>query len=104
MNVKIVRHYSRVFTSIGWFVGLTYYEWFASTPTAVPLWEFAILAIVGGAVASTVICATMDTLAGAITYKITGDFEGSSDFFAWMTFISPVLAFFVAKYALRFLS
>jgi hypothetical protein len=37
-----------------------------------------------------------------ITKLVTGDLEGSPDFFAWGAFISPVLAFFTAKYALEF--
>jgi hypothetical protein len=36
-----------------------------------------------------------------ITKLVTGDLKGSADFFAWGVFISPVLAFFAAKYALE---
>ena len=44
----------------------------------------------------------MALLAGLVTKMITGSAEGSPDAFAWAAFISPVVAFFAAKYLLSF--
>jgi hypothetical protein len=51
--------------------------------------------------ASIIIGGGMAVLIALITKAATGHEEGSPHGFAWAAFISPVLAFFAAKYALQ---
>lgn len=102
MNIEIINTYAAKWTIGGWFIGLAYYNWFASAPDHVPLWAHVVLVVLGMFVASIVIGGGMALLMALITKLTTGDAEGSSHAFAWAAFISPVLAFFAAKYALQF--
>jgi len=52
--------------------------------------------------ASIVIGGGLAILTAVLTKRITGKPDGSPHGFAWASFISPVLAFFAAKYALQF--
>lgn len=90
-------------TITGWFAGLAYYNWFSSTAVPLPIWQHALLIIVGMFAAAIVIGGGMALLAGGLSKVITGRSDGSINSFAWAAFISPVLAFFAAKYVLQFL-
>jgi len=90
-------------TIAGWFAGLTHYNWFSSTAVHLPLWQHILLVVVGMFAASIVIGGGMALLAGGLTKVITGRSDGSVQAFAWAAFISPVLAFFAAKYVLQFM-
>lgn len=86
------------FTIWGWFIGLFYFVWFTGIGYAVlPWWAYAVL-IVGGMFASFIIGWGMVMFAGLLTHIIPG--KPSLHAFSWVVFISPVIAFFAAKYAL----
>lgn len=103
MDVDSVNSKAAKMTIVGWFAGLAYYNWFSSAAAHLPWWQHALLIIVGMFAAAIVIGAGMALLAAALTKVITGRSDGSINAFAWAAFISPVLAFFAAKYVLRFL-
>jgi hypothetical protein len=102
MNADLVNTYAAKWTITGWFVGLIYYQWFGM-PAHLPLWEFGLLAIVGMFAASILIGGLIAFLLGLMTKAITGGWEDPT-FHAWGVFISPILAFFAAKYAVRILA
>ncbi len=104
MDVNTVNNYAAKWTVSGWFIGLAYYTWFATKVIHLPLWELAVVAFVGMFATSILIGGTLAVIAAYFTKKLTGSHEGSTDLFAWGAFISPVLAFFAAKYALIFLA
>jgi hypothetical protein len=101
VSVKLIRRYATILTIIGWLAGLVFYEWFAFAPFYVPLWDLCLLAIFGAFLSTIIITNTVQTIAGAITYKLTGNFEGSTDIHGWSVVISPLLAFVAAKYVLK---
>jgi hypothetical protein len=101
-EITLVNTYAAKWTIAGWFVGLAYYNWFAMAPEHVPLLAHLVL-IVGGLFASSIIIGGgMALLAALVTRLMTGSVVASPDAFAWAAFISPILAFFAAKYALKF--
>lgn len=102
MTIDSINSYAAKWTIAGWFIGLAYYNWFASAPPPVALWVHVILIVGGMFVASIVIGGGLAILVGYLTKLFTGSFEGSPHGFAWASFIAPVLAFFAAKYALQF--
>lgn len=104
MDVKTVNHYAAKWTVCGWFIGLAYYTWFAAKAVHLPWWELATVAFVGMFATSVLIGGTLALIAAHLTKKLTGSHEGSTDLFAWGALISPVLAFFAAKYSLNFLA
>ena len=86
-------------TVAGWFLGLAYYNWFSSTALRLALWVHAVL-IVGGLFASSIfIGGSVAAVAALATRAITGRPDGSPVAFMLAGWISPVLAFFAAKYA-----
>jgi hypothetical protein len=89
-------------TIVGWFTGLAYYNWFSSTGVHLPIWQHALLVVVGMFAASIIIGAGMALVAAALTKVITGRSDSSINAFAWAAFISPAIAFFAAKYVLQF--
>jgi hypothetical protein len=101
MEIERINTQAAYLTIIGWFAGLAYYDWFASTAPHLPWWMHLILIFAGMFVASVMIGGLMAILMAVLTKLVTGDTEGSPHGFAWAAFISPVLAFFAAKYALR---
>jgi len=101
LSVEAINTYASKMTIGGWLIGLAYYNWFAPNPEHVSWFGHAALIVGGMFVASIVIGGGMAMLMGLITKLATGDWEGSSHAFAWGAFISPVLAFFAAKYALK---
>ena len=103
MNVETVNTYAAKWTVAGWYIGLAYYNWFASNPPHVALWAHIVLATVGMFLASVVIGGGMSLVAAAVTKLVYGKSDASPDFFSWAAFISPVLAFFAAKHALLLL-
>lgn len=103
MDVDSVNGKAAKMTIAGWFAGLAYYSWFSNTAAPLPIWQHALLAVVGAFAASIIIGAGMAMLAGGVTKLITGRSDGSIHAFAWAAFISPVLAFFAAKYVLQFM-
>ncbi|MCF1484600.1 MULTISPECIES: hypothetical protein [Rhizobium/Agrobacterium group] len=103
LDVDSVNTKAAKMTIVGWFAGMAYYNWFSSTAVHLAWWQHALLIIVGMFAASIVIGAGMALLAGLLTKVITGRSDGNINAFAWAAFISPVLAFFAAKYVLQFL-
>lgn len=103
LDIDSVNNKTAKMTIVGWFAGLAYYNWFSSTASALPIWQHALLVVVGMFAASVIIGAGMCLLAGGLTKIVTGRSDGSIHAFAWTAFISPVLAFFAAKYVLQFL-
>jgi hypothetical protein len=101
MSIEAINAYASKMTILGWFIGLAYYNWFAHRTVHVPIWGHALLVVVGMFAASIIIGAGMALIAGAITRTITGKLEGSPHVYSWAAFISPVLAFFAADYAVR---
>lgn len=100
VTIESINTRAAKWTVSGWFIGLAYYNWFASAPPHVALWAHLVL-IVGGLFASSIIIGGGMAMIAATTTKIfTGNAEGSPHGFAWASFISPVLAFFAAKYSL----
>jgi len=98
INVFTAKYYASKATYLGWFAGLAWYG-FISPFRPLAWWELALLATVGAFVVGRFIWATLSNIAAGITYKLTGQMEGSSDIFAWTIFIGPVLAFVAARYA-----
>lgn len=103
MDVDGVNTKAAKMTIVGWFAGLAYYNWFSSTAFHLPFWEHVLLVVVGMFAAAIIIGAGMALLAAGLTKVITGRMDGSLNAFAWAAFISPILAFFAAKYVLRLL-
>jgi hypothetical protein len=104
MSVDAVNASAAKACILGWFIGLAYYNWFAHQPPHVALWLHFVLAFVGMFAASILIGGALALLAGVLTKRTTGSWDGSPDFFAWGVFIGPVLAFFAAGYALQVMS
>jgi len=100
MSIEVANTYAAKWTIGGWFIGLAYYNWFSSAPIHVPMLGHILLLTVGMFAASVLIGGGMALLAGLVTKVATGQIEGSPHAFAWAAFISPVIAFFVAKTAL----
>lgn len=103
-TIESINTYAAKWTITGWFIGLAYHNWLASSPIHIALWAHLML-IIGGMFASSIIIGggtALLLLAGLLTKTITGKMEGSPHAFAWASFIAPVLAFFAAKYALQF--
>jgi hypothetical protein len=104
MNIELINSYAAKWTVTGWFVGLAYYNWFASAPAHLPIWAHAILVVGGLFVAPILIGGGVALLMAGVTKILTGRIEGSPDGYAWGAFISPVLAFFAAGYVLQWTS
>ncbi|MBB3063958.1 hypothetical protein [Limibacillus halophilus] len=100
MDIERINSSSAGLAIIGWFAGLSYYNWLASDPTSMPIWAHAVLVIGGMFFASIVIGGGLALLAAGLTRALTGKMDGSSDVFSSMAFVSPVVAFFAAKYGL----
>jgi hypothetical protein len=73
----------------------------STATTTVAWWVHLLLVIIGMAVVPIVIGGTIAIIMALITRIARGHPEGSSHAFSWGAFISPVLAFFAAKYALE---
>jgi len=83
----------------GWFLGLAYFNWFSSSGPSLPLWIQSIL-VVGGLFASSILIGgSIAMFAALITRIATGRPDGSTLGFMLAGWVSPVLAFFAAKYA-----
>jgi hypothetical protein len=98
INAFTAKYYASKATYLGWFAGLAWYG-LISPFSPLTWWELALLATVGAFVAGRFIWVTLSTIAAGITYKLTGNMEGSGDIFAWTVFIGPVVAFVAARYA-----
>jgi hypothetical protein len=88
-------------TIIGWFAGLAYFNWFASNADKITWWEQALLIVVGMFAASIIIGGAVALLMAAITKVVMREVGDNATLFAWGAFISPVIAFFSAKYVLH---
>lgn len=84
-----------------WFVGLAYFNWFSSTATHVSIAGHIILVVVGMFAASILIGMIVALILGLITKLLAGRTDGSPRGDAWGAFISPVIAFFAAGWAIR---
>ncbi|NEK54591.1 hypothetical protein GUK36_35105 [Rhizobium leguminosarum] len=80
---------------------MAYHNWFSSTVGHLPMWQHALLIVVGMVATAIIIGGGMALFAAGLTKVITGRTDGSINAFAWAAFISPVLAFFAAKYSLQ---
>jgi len=86
-------------TILGWFIGLAYFNWFARGGYSVlPWWAHAGL-IVGGLVASYIIGLWVIRLA-ALLWRLLWKPASLQAFGLVPIIVSPVIAFFAAKYAL----
>lgn len=104
IDIDTVNTFAAKTTIGGWFVGLAYYNWFASAPPHLAIWIHAIL-VVGGLFASSILIGGgMALLMGGLTKILTGRVDGSPHAFSWGAFISPVIAFFAAKYVLLWIA
>jgi hypothetical protein len=103
VNAFTAKYYAAKATYVGWFSGLGWYG-LVSPFGALPWWEWLFLATVGAFIVCRFIWASLSAGAAAITYKLTGDMEGSGDWFAWVLVVGPVLAFIAARYIVRALS
>ncbi|MCW5729986.1 MAG: hypothetical protein KIT20_04455 [Alphaproteobacteria bacterium] len=104
MDIDRVNTIASKWTILGWFAGLAYFNWFASDGTSLSWWTHALLIIVGMFAASIIIGGGIALLFAGVTKALTGRPDGSIDFFAWGAFISPIFAFFAAKYVLAFVA
>ena len=102
MNIDRVNTIASKWTIFGWFAGLAYFNWFASDGASFSWWAHALFIIVGMFAASIIIGGGVALLFAGLTKILTGRSDGSIHGFAWGAFISPVLAFFAAKYVLAF--
>ena len=84
-----------------WFVGLAYFNWFASTATHVSIAGHIILVVVGMFAASILIGMMVTLILGLTTMLLAGRTDASPRGDAWGAFISPVIAFFAAGWAIR---
>lgn len=100
VQITLMNTYAAKFTIIGWVVGLAYYNWLASNPSHVPFWAEVVLTVIGAAVVCVVVGGAIAILLGCVTKLVTGDFEGSADFYGWGAVLSPIAAFSLAGYAL----
>ena len=100
-NIDRVNSYAAKSAIAGWFIGLAYYNWFASNPPHAALWGHLLLVTVGMFTASFVIGGGVSLLAALVTKRVTGRRDSSPEFFAWGAFISPVLTFFAADHVLQ---
>lgn len=83
-------------TTIGWFAGLAWFR-YSNGAQDISYFEWAILIVIGMFVASIVIGGGMAMVAAAITKFLTGKADASPNAFAWMAYLSPLLAFFAAS-------
>jgi len=84
-----------------WFVGLAYFNWFSSTATHVSIAGHIILVVVGMFAASILIGMMVTLILGLTTVLLAGRTDASPRGDAWGAFISPVIAFFAAGWAIR---
>jgi|GEM_PF-3684051 len=101
LSIEKINTKAAKYTIFGWFVGLAYFNWFASTPVHVSWIGHGILIVVGMFAASIVIGGGVTLVLGLLTKALTGRMEGSPDLYAWGAFISPVIAFIAAGPAIR---
>lgn len=104
LSIETINTKAAKYTIFGWFAGLAYFNWFASAPLHVSWVGHAILIVVGMFAASIVIGGGVALVFGLLTKALTGRMEGSPDLYAWGAFISPVIAFFAAQPAVRFVA
>ena len=100
MNIERINVQASKMTILGWFSGLAYYNWFASTPITAPIWGHVVLIIGGMFFASIVIGGGLSLMAALITKAATGSTDGSPHAFSWAAFIGMALSFVAAKYGL----
>jgi hypothetical protein len=81
-----------------WFVGLAYYDWFASGPS-LAWWVHLALIVVGMFISSIVIGGGMAILAAALNKSAFGYAEARPNLFKLAGLLATVIAFFAAKYA-----
>jgi len=86
-------------TVTGWFLGLAYFNWFSSTGPKLPMWVQLALAVGGLFASSILIGGGIAALAAVATRVATGRSDGSPVGFMLAGWVSPLLAFFAAKYA-----
>ena len=89
---------------IGWAVGLVYYEWFSSNPAHIGLLLFTLVSAIGFYITDMLVSNTVCTLAAAVSYRITGEFEGARGPFIMAAVASPILSFFAARLALHLIA
>jgi hypothetical protein len=96
VNTKAARY-----SVVGWFIGLAYFNWFSSTAAHVSLTGHILLVVIGMFAASILIGLLVALILGLITKFATGRMDGSPHGYAWSAFVSPVVAFFAAGYAIK---
>ncbi len=104
LSIESVNTKASKATISGWFCGLAYFNWFASNPPHISLFGHILLTVVGMFAASILIGLVVALILGCITRVTTGSWEGSMHGYAWGVFISPMLAFFAANYAIKWVA
>lgn len=99
LSIERINAKAAKYSIAGWFIGLAYFNWFSSTATHVSTAGHILLAMVGMFAASILIGLLVALILSIIEYTmgLDGKLRGS----AWGAFISPVIAFFAAHYAIR---
>lgn len=98
MTIEQVNNYSSKLAIWGWFAGVAYYGWWTSSAPTIPLWGYAALIIIGMFAASIIVGGGLALIAAGVTKLVTGGAERSTNAYAWASFLSPVGAFWLAKW------
>lgn len=101
LSVEQINTKAAKYSIAGWFLGLAYFNWFSSTATHVSIAGHIILVVVGMFAASILIGMIVALILGLITRLLAVRIDGSPRGDAWGAFISPVIAFFAANWAIR---
>lgn len=100
MNIDAINTSASKATIVGWFAGLSYFGWWASDAVQVSFGAMSVL-VVGGMFASSILIGGgVSLLIAGIAKALTGKTEGYPSLFTWGVVVSPVLAFFAARYSL----
>jgi len=89
VDIEVINTYAAKWTIAGWFIGLAYYNWFASAPAHVQWWAHLLLVIIGMAAVSIIIGGTIALIMALITRILTGHSEGSPHAFSWGRLYRP---------------
>src|SRR5438067_10931687 len=82
MDIELINTYASKWTVAGWFLGLAYYNWFASSASHLPIWLHAVLVVGGLFAAPILIGGGIALLMAGLTKVLTGRVEGSPHGFA----------------------
>jgi len=104
MDIDDIAIRAALFAAAGWFAGLVYHNWLASTGTTVPLWAHVVLIVVGPFATALLIGFGLAIVGGAANKVIFGQADAGHGFFILAGIVSMPGAFFAAEYALTLLA